>query len=277
LKRRIAIIALLVLSVLVLSGCTLEAQPMDKLAEGNFFFSTFVYPLAMFLRWLHVHLGNYGWAILILTVIVRLIVLPLAIKQYKSMKGMQKIQPQMKELREKYKDDAKQMQAETMKLMQEHNVNPAAGCLPLIIQMPILFALYYAINTVEVVGGKIGNATIDGETFLWFHLGKADPTYILPILAAVTTIIPMMISMKANSNQQMKWLIYIFPIMIFFFSYQLPSALPLYWVYSNIFTAIQSYFLYREKPGDLALATNGVAHTSSVQTKTDKKKKKRRK
>jgi YidC/Oxa1 family membrane protein insertase len=273
LKRRIILVLLLVSVVLLLSGCVYNAQTISELKEGNFFFSSFVYPLALLLTWLHDHLWNqYGLAILAITIIVRLLVLPLAIKQYKSMKGMQKIQPQMKELREKYKDDPKTMQTEVMKLMQEHGVNPAAGCLPLFIQMPILFALYYAINTTEVVGDKA--AGIPGETFLWFELGARDTTYILPLLAAITTVIPMMMTKNDSAPPQMKIMYFVFPIMIFFISQPLPAALPLYWFYSNIFSIIQTYFIYRD--------TQPIASTSSTNTLTtapvvEKVKKKRRK
>jgi YidC/Oxa1 family membrane protein insertase len=277
LKRRTLFVILLLLSVVILSGCTLQPQSMESLRDGNFFFSTFAYPMAVLLGWLHDYLGNYGLAILGLTIIIRLIVLPLAIKQYKSMKGMQKIQPQMMQLREKYKDDRQQMQVETMKLMQENGVNPAAGCLPLLIQMPVLFALYYAINIVEVVGGTYKGETFAGETFLWFELGKQDSTFILPILAAITTIIPMLISSQTNNNPQMKIMLYIFPVMIFFFSWQLPAALPLYWVYSNIFTTIQTYFIYRERPNAIQNGSGTIESSSAVSTTKTEKKKKRRK
>jgi YidC/Oxa1 family membrane protein insertase len=272
LKRRILLILLLISVVIFLSGCVYQASSMEQLKDGNFFFSYFVYPLALLLSWLHDLLWNqYGLAILGITIIVRLLVLPLAIKQYKSMKGMQKIQPQMKELREKYKDDPKTMQVEVMKLMQEQGVNPAAGCLPLLVQMPILFALFYAINTVEVVGNAAKG--IPGESFLWFELGAADTTFILPLLAALTTVIPMMMTKNDAAPPQMKIMYFVFPIMIFFISYKLPAALPLYWFYSNIFSIIQTYFIYREPKVALETSVENNNGTSN----RDKVKKKRRK
>ncbi len=271
-KRRILLVLLLISAVLLLSGCVYDPLTIPELKDGNFFFSYFVYPLALLLSWLHELLWNqYALAILGITIIVRVMVLPLAIKQYKSMKGMQKIQPQMKELREKYRDDPKELQLQMMKLMQEQGVNPAAGCLPLLVQMPILFALFYAINTVEVVGNP--DKGIPGETFLWFELGAADSTFILPILAALTTVIPMMMTKNDAAPPQMKIMYFLFPVMIFFISYQLPAALPLYWLYSNIFSIIQTYFIYREPKS--ALDANVV--TATVTTTRDKAKKKRRK
>jgi YidC/Oxa1 family membrane protein insertase len=218
-----------------------------------------VYPLASLLEWLHDLLWNeYGLAILCLTIIVRLVILPLSIKQAKSQKEMQKLQPIMQKLREEHKDDPQRLQQETMKMFQEKGINPLAGCFPLLIQMPILFALFYAINTEGVVS----------ETFLWLELGKSDGTFILPILAAITTIIPML--MMKNTPPQMKIMMYIFPVIIFLTSYSLPSALPLYWFFSNIFTIIQTYFLYRDS-SDVVTASD-----STSVAKPEKKEKKKR-
>jgi YidC/Oxa1 family membrane protein insertase len=260
LKRKLSLVVILFLTVLVASGCSaMQPKSLDDLQNGNIFFAYFVYPLASLLEWLHDLLWNeYGLAILCLTIIVRLIVLPLSIKQVKSSKEMQKLQPIMQKLREEHKDDPQRLQQETMKLFQERGVNPLAGCLPLLIQMPILFALFYAINTEGVVS----------ETFLWLQLGKADTTFILPILAAITTSIPMM--MMKNTPPQMKIMLYIFPVIIFFTSYTLPSALPLYWFFSNIFTIIQTYFLYRDSE-DVAVVSN-----DTMNAKPEKKEKKKR-
>lgn len=117
--------------------------------------------------------GEYGLAILAVTIIIRLIILPLTLKQYKSSKRMQEIQPELKKIKEKYKDDAKKRQEETMKLFQKEGVNPLAGCLPLVVQMPILIALYNAI---------MRNQHIGEHSFLWMRLGTKDPYYILPAL-----------------------------------------------------------------------------------------------
>src|SRR5699024_8299332 len=124
--------------------------------------------------------GSYGLAIVVVTIIIRVLLLPLMIKQIRSTQAMQQVQPEIKALQEKYSSkDAKtqqKLQQETMALFQKHGVNPFAGCLPIFVQMPILIAMYHAImRTAEI---KLG-------TFLWFELGSPD--YILPIIAGLAT------------------------------------------------------------------------------------------
>nr|WP_307449254.1 MULTISPECIES: membrane protein insertase YidC [unclassified Paenibacillus] len=223
--------------ILLLSGCSPSSAamaPIDPNTAG-FFVKYFVYPLSRTLDWFADHLwGQYGLSILVVTLIIRLIILPLTLKQYKSSKRMQDLQPEMKKLKEKYKDDAKKQQEETMKLFQQNGVNPLAGCFPIIVQMPILIALYQAI---------MRNDHIREHTFLWMNLGQPDHLYILPLIAAATTFVQQMF-MSSQMNQQMKSLLYIFPVMIFVMSMNFAAALPLYWIYGNIFTIIQSYFIY---------------------------------
>lgn len=108
-------------------------------------------------------ISNYGIVIILLTVIVRIVLIPLTISQTKSMAKMQKLQPELKELQKKYKDDKQKLQQETMEFYKKNNVNPMAGCLPLILQMPVFFALFQALrNPSEIVTNILGNFTIDG-------------------------------------------------------------------------------------------------------------------
>ena len=217
-------------------------------------------PLSDALDWFaSILFGEYGLSILVITIIVRLLILPLSIKQYKSSKEMQAIQPQLMEIRKKYATDPQKQQEETMKLFQQHNINPLSGCFPLLVQMPVLIALYQAI---------LGNTHIREHNFLWMQLGSPDPYYILAILAAVTTYLQQKL-MQTQMPSNMQALMIIFPILIFVMSLQFPSALVLYWVYSNIITMIQSYFIY--KPG---LKGEAVAN---VQANVHRKNHKRRK
>ncbi|MDD9270853.1 membrane protein insertase YidC [Paenibacillus sp. GCM10023248] len=235
--RRIYMLAAISAMILLLSGCSPSSSAMAPidLNTANFFTKYFVYPLSETLDWFADHLwGQYGLSILVVTIIIRLIILPLTLKQYKSSKRMQELQPEMKKLKEKYKDDAKKQQEETMKLFQQNGVNPLAGCFPIIVQMPILIALYQAI---------MRNQEIHGHNFLWMNLGQPDHYYILPLIAAATTFVQQMF-MSSQMNQQMKSLLYIFPVMIFVMSMNFAAALPLYWIYGNIFTIVQSYFIY---------------------------------
>src|SRR5690606_15469698 len=157
------------------------------------------------------------------------LILPLTLKQHRSSKAMQALQPELIKLQNKYKNDREKYQQEMMKLYQEHNVNPLAGCLPILIQMPILLALYHSI---------MYNPAIRGEhsTVLWMDLSQPDTYYILPVIAALTTYIQQKMVMSQSPNNQMQGIMIIFPILIFVMSMSFPAALPLYWVYSNLFT-----------------------------------------
>lgn len=249
----------------VLSGCgTSKAATMttDELKNGGFWQSNVVYWFARALdTFAHWFGGEYGLAILVMVIIVRTLILPLTIKQVKSSRAMQAIQPELVKLKEKHKDNPEKQQQETMKLFQENKVNPMAGCLPLIVQMPIFIALYNSIY---------GNSALREHTFLWLQLGQPDKTFILPVLAAVTTFFQSRMMMKMNPSQQqgaMQFMMMVYPVLIFFMSYQFPAALPLYWFYSNLYTLIQNYFLYRDK-GAIA---NTAAVSSAVNSKGNTK------
>ncbi|WP_438445187.1 membrane protein insertase YidC [Gorillibacterium sp. sgz5001074] len=226
------------LMMLVLTAC---GRPNDLTGERvGIWTKYFVGPLSDTLDWFaNLLWGEYGLSILVVTIIIRLIILPLTLRQYKSSKAMQELQPELNKIKQKFKDDAKKQQEETMKLFQKHGVNPLAGCLPIFVQMPILIALYNAI---------MYNPFIHEHTFLWLQLSERDKWLILPILASITTFVQqkvMMAYQPNNANPSMKMLLYVFPVMIFAMSYSFASALPLYWVYSNIFTIVQTYFIYR--------------------------------
>lgn len=239
--RRLRKLWPLAVMMLVLAGCSTtnkDGTPRAIDPNNGFWDRWVVGPLSDFLDmiagWFN---GSYGLAVLVITIIVRMIVLPLTLKQVKSSKAMQALQPELQKIREKYKDDPKLQQEETMKLFSANNVNPMAGCFPIFIQMPVLIGLYHAI---------MRNPHISSDSFLWLELGKVDP-WILPIIAALTTFLQQKFMTKMTGNQmgQMQMLMYIFPVMIFFMSKNFPSALPLYWIYSNTFTIVQNYFIYR--------------------------------
>jgi YidC/Oxa1 family membrane protein insertase len=238
LTRRLKKLWPLGLLVLLLAGCGTTAKLTEE--RSGIWDTYFVGPLSDTLDWFADHLWNeYGLSILVVTIIIRLIILPLTLKQYKSSKAMQALQPELAKIKQKYKDDAKKQQEETMKIFQQHGVNPLAGCFPILIQMPILIALYNAI---------MRNPEIATDNFLWLQLSEKDPYYILPIIAAITTFVQqkvMMAYQPSQNNPSMAMLLYIFPVMIFVMSMSFASALPLYWVYSNIFTIVQTYFIYR--------------------------------
>lgn len=235
-RRSIGVVFLILLVALFSSGCSPEAYsaPIDP-ENGGIWDKYFVYPLSWLLDESAIVLwGNYGLSILVVTLVIRLLMLPLVIKQFRGTKMMQALQPEMQKLREKFKNDQQKLQQETMKLFQKHNYNPLSGCLPLVVQMPILIAFYHAI---------MRNEHVNSHTFLWMNLGEADPFYILPLLAGLTTYLQQKIMGTQNSNPQMKMMLVIMPIMIFVFAIYFPSALSLYWVFSNIFSIVQYSFM----------------------------------
>ena len=250
-KRRILLITGLLGVLMVLAGCTDVNVPITSESQG--FWNTYiVYPLSQLITYFAEITGdNYGISIVIVTIIIRLVLLPLMLKQTKSSKAMQALQPEMAKLKEKYssKDQQTQqkLQQETMALFQKHGVNPLAGCLPLVVQMPILIGFYHAIMRTEAIAE---------HTFLWFDLGEKDPYFILPIVAGVTTFIQqkMMMAGVANQNPQMAMMLWLMPIMIVVFAISFPAALSLYWVVGNIFMIIQTYFV---KGPDLRAAKDG--------------------
>ncbi|MBB6284271.1 membrane protein insertase YidC [Geobacillus subterraneus] len=224
---------------LLLSGCS-RNEPIDEHSQGiwNHYF---VYPLSKLLLTLGHWFGdNYGIAIIVLTLIVRFCLLPLILKQFRTSMAMQKLRPELLKLQEKYKskdpETQRKLQQEMMQLYQKHGVNPASGCLPVLIQMPIFMALYYAISRTQ---------EIKTHSFLWVELGHRDPYFILPVLAALTTFISLRLSPSMTQEQmpQMAMMSYMMPVMIFIGASSVPSALSLYWVVGGCFSIIQSLIL----------------------------------
>ncbi|WP_010094634.1 YidC family membrane integrase SpoIIIJ [Ornithinibacillus scapharcae] len=238
-RKKLFLIALLIGLVVFLSGCTEIEEPITSESEG-IWNTYFVYPLS----WLIIYFANlfdenFGLSIILVTIIIRTVLLPLNIKQLKSSKAMQDIQPELKELQQKYSSkDAntqQKLQQETMALFQKHGVNPLAGCLPIFIQMPILLAFYHAIMRTD---------EIDGHSFLWFPLDEKD--MILPFIAGITTWLQQKLMMAGSpgaDNPQMKVMLYMMPIMIVVFAFILPAALPLYWIIGNLFMIAQTIFI----------------------------------
>jgi YidC/Oxa1 family membrane protein insertase len=236
-QRYFALILLIAVAVFAVTGCSpgqAKYKPLDP-KHASAFDRYLVIPFAHMLDYFKNVLGNYGLSILVMTFLVRLIILPLTWKQQKSTKAMQELQPELNRIRDKYKNNPQKMQEETMKLFQQHGVNPMAGCLPMLVQFPILIAFYRAI---------VGDPNIAHSSFLWLQLGKPDPYFILPLLAAFTTYLQF-IATGAGDNPQMRVMVWVMPAMIFFLAYQFAAALSLYWVYGNIFTILQYLLIFK--------------------------------
>ena len=238
-KKRILLLFGMGFVFVFLTGCSEIKKPITSESTG-FWNEYIVYPLSWLIKeGAHLLGGSYGLALIVVTIVIRLAILPLMIKQTKSSKAMQALQPEMKALREKYssKDQKTQqkLQQETMALFSKHGVNPMAGCFPLIVQMPILIGFYHAISRTREIAS---------DNFLWFDLGEKDPYYILPIIAGITTFIQQKLMMAGQEhNPQMAMMLWMMPIMIVFFAFSFPAALSLYWVVGNIFMIVQTYFI----------------------------------
>jgi len=181
----------------------------------------------------------YVLAIFAFTVMIRVLILPFNIKAAKSTQGMQKIQPEVKKLQEKYKDDKEKLSAETMKLYKEKNVSMTGGCLPSLLPLPILMALYYVF---------MGIQDTNGASFLWIQdLFSPDKYYILPILAALSTYLPSYLMTKSTPAQpggmNMGTMNLTMAGMMGFMSLNFKAILVLYWIMGNLIQTVQTYFL----------------------------------
>ncbi len=212
------------------------------------------------------HLGGYGVAIILLTIVVKAILLPLTWKQTRSMLALQRLQPEMKKLQEKYKNDKEKLGQEMMKFYKENKVNPLSGCLPLILQMPVFIALYevlrkYVITPpIMLVGNVFTSGTsasriIGGSAkyffsntgFLWVknlsdRTITADPFFVLIILMALTTWYSQKQVMSDPRQQKM---MLIMPFLMAFIAIQLPAGVVLYWITTNVLQIVQQWAIAR--------------------------------
>jgi YidC/Oxa1 family membrane protein insertase len=217
--------------------------------------------LILALHWILVHINDvlagwglppdwsWGLAIIGLTIVVRLVLFPLTWKQFSSAQAMQVVQPKIKELQKKYKNDRQKLQEETMKLYQEHRVNPFASCLPIVLQLPVFISLYAAIKGVGPLSAAIYQPSVQAlsnASFLWLpHLGKPDPYYILLIIYVVTQLISTELMLTPQTDKQQKYIMRAMPIFFVFVLLHFPSGLFVYWVTTNIWTIGQQLLIKR--------------------------------
>ena len=182
----------------------------------------------------------YVLAIFIFTLIIRLLILPLNIKSARSTRGMQKIQPEVKKIQEKYKDDPQKMNEEVMRLYKENNVSLAGGCLPSLLPVPILMALYYVFRDMK---------GLESISFLWIKsLAGQDKTYILPIVAALSTYLPQYLMSKSQpkpseGGMDMRTMNLVMAGVMGYMSCKISAILVLYWIMGNLIQTVQTYFL----------------------------------
>lgn len=247
-------------------------------AIADFFqnvFSPIVNVLGGVLLYFHQQLDLPWWlAIVLLTAVVRTLLFPLTVRQVRSMRAMQELKPELDKLRSKYKDNRQKQQEEQMKLFQERKVNPLGGCLPILLQMPIIIGIFYAVR-------KFGGDPLrdippeypsfrDGGLFWFQDLSVYDPTLILPILSAVTMLASMEITNKSMEPQQ-RWLMRLMPIGITVFLWRFPAGLFVYWITSNLVTLVQNYVIYNFGPGKKKPPSKDTSPEQTIQNKNGSK------
>ena len=230
----------------------------DVVSPGDLFDLVLLQPMLNFLVLLSkVFFGSFGLAILVLTVVVRLLTLPLMTRQLQSTKAMRDLQPKMKELRKKHEKDAKQLQQETMKLYKEHGVNPLGCAFPMLAQLPIWIALYQSV--IQGLGYAPENlfglskqlyswSAIQGQVplnshFLWLDLGSGDVVMAVLVGASMWVLQKMSVQPSVDPQQEqmtrmMNWLM---PLMFGFFALTFPSGLSLYWFLTNVISSVIQY------------------------------------
>ncbi len=222
---------------------TLESINPVLVNAIEFGFFTFVAaPIFKVLMWLHGLLGNWGWAIVALTALIRMFLYPLTQKGMVSMQKIKEIAPRIKEVQEKYKGDPQRMNAAVMEMYKKHGANPLGGCLPLLLQIPVFFAIYRVLlNAVELQGAP---------WILWINdLSRMDPYYILPILMGATMYFQQRITPSNFTDPMQEKIFKYLPVIFTFFFFTFPAGLVLYWFVNNLFSIAQQYLVNKQFEG----------------------------
>ena len=221
---------------------TLKTSGYDLKKALDFgFFDLIAKPMLVAMNWIFSYTHSFGWSIIILTIIIKIVLYPLTLKSFTSMKGMQKIQPLMKELQAQYKDDKQKLNQEMMKLYSEHKINPMGGCLPMVLQIPILFALYRvffsAIELRHTPFYIVGTWLPD--------LSAKDPYFITPILMGLSQFVMQKMTPSTGDATQQKVMLFM-PVFFTILFLSFPSGLVIYWLVSNILSIAQQVYINRK-------------------------------
>ena len=211
-------------------------QYKDAIHYG--FFHPLAKPLMVVLKFFYDFIGNYGISVILLTICIKLIFWPLTQKSYKSMKGMQKLQPEMKKMREKYGSDKQKLNQEMMSFYKDNKVNPLGGCLPMVIQIPVFFALYRVL---------LGSIELRHAPFMmWItDLSAKDPYYVTPLIMGVTMFIQQKMT-PTNMDPTQEKIMLMMPVVFTFMFLNFPAGLVLYWLTNNLLTILQQYLIRRQ-------------------------------
>jgi YidC/Oxa1 family membrane protein insertase len=222
------------------SELALTHQGFEKLLDYGFF-GFIAEPLAQFMDYLYLYVKNYGVVIICLTIMIKILFFPLTYKSFTSMKRMQDIQPEMKKLQEKYKDDKQRLNQEMMTLYKEKGVNPMGGCLPMVLQIPVFFALYQTLSQ---------SIELRGASFLWISdLSATETLFFKPLvlLMGASMFLQQSMTPTATDNKQAQMFKFM-PILFTAMFWSFPSGLVLYWFMNNILTIGQQYLINKRSP-----------------------------
>lgn len=211
------------------------------------FFATIIgYPM----QWIYSVVNNYGVSIIILTLLIRLCLLPLYAKQIKSSAKMAELQPKMKEIQTRYANNREKMNEELTKLYEQAGTKPTAGCLPLIIQLPIIYGLFALLRNPLTYMTSSNMIAAVHESFFWINDLSQPDAWLLPILAGLTTYFTSAVSMSAAEGAgggMMAGMKYFMPVIIFLMGRSFPAGLALYWTIGNCFMIVQSFIFNRKR------------------------------
>ena len=273
--RSLLLVAVLLVAALTLTGCGIPRGEVDLNNPPGWWEGIIVYPLAKLLMFLNRAIKgvgipySYGWAIVVLTLALKIVTLPLTLKQLQSTKAQQALQPQLKTLQEKYGKDRQKLSEEQMKLYKEAGFNPLGGCLPLLVQLPILWGLYQSLYVLAnpSVGELAGQGFFwipdlsfpdlttgtkwIGEAFSGQKWGMLFAYFSLPVIMILTQLVMQKMSQppkgsdsgKDSQTQMMSQMMMFMPLMFGYITLGLPSGLTLYWSVSNLLSVIQQYFV----------------------------------
>ncbi len=203
-------------------------------------------PLVYALQFFHQYVGNYGVAIILLTVVIKLIFWPLSHKSYKSMERMKKIQPMMKKLKEQYKDDRQKMNQELMRLYKTYKVNPAGGCLPMLLQIPVFIGLYEALLGAVELRHASFIPEVPLTDIVWLaDLSAKDPLYVTPVIMGLSMFLQQKLSPTAGDPTQAKIML-IMPIFLTFIFLNFPAGLVVYFFTNNVLSIAQQWWTLRK-------------------------------
>lgn len=203
-------------------------------------------PLLVMLEFFHKYVGNYGIAIILLTIVIKLVFWPLSQKSYKSMEQMKKLQPMLAKVREKHADDREKMNEEMMRLYKTYKVNPAGGCLPMLVQIPVFFGLYQALlNSIQLRHASFIEF-LPFTHIVWLaDLSAKDPFYITPIIMGATMFLQQKLTPPAGDPTQAKVMMFM-PVVFTFLFLNFPSGLVIYWLCNNVLSIAQQWWTLRK-------------------------------